>query len=205
MRKFPQFNHKVTKSDYPDTAMAQALRVRFRFLLERYIPKLSIRGNRATGCAPCHDDRHPSFSADLDKCCWYCFACGRGGGIKDLAALVGEPWDSAFHQESRTAKAHRFALAVGREEYDRRQRRQMIARTDEFRDLSAELEVAEIAYRAIYSNPGLLSREDQLFWISRLGELHATLAPLEHKLNILTFRQYDAERFTWWREEVGNG
>jgi hypothetical protein len=44
-----------------------SFRVRFLDLLIRYILRICIRGNRVTGLAPCHDDRSPSFSADLDK------------------------------------------------------------------------------------------------------------------------------------------
>lgn len=83
-----------------------ALQTRFADLLQRYIRKLRVTGEKATGCAPCHEDRNPSFSADLTKCVWFCHACGQGGGVKQLAALVGEPWESP-QCESRTVKARR--------------------------------------------------------------------------------------------------
>ena len=85
------------------------LRLRFRDLLERHIQKLTTRGSRATGLAPCHNDRNPSFSADLEKWVWFCFACNRGGGVKDFAELMGEEWKST-RGETRSAKAHRAAL-----------------------------------------------------------------------------------------------
>ncbi|MBI3302168.1 MAG: hypothetical protein HYZ72_08860, partial [Deltaproteobacteria bacterium] len=73
------------------------LRPRFLALLERCVGKLRVAGNKATGLAPCHDDRNPSFSADLDRCLWYCHACARGGGVKAFAELVGERWEDDLH------------------------------------------------------------------------------------------------------------
>src|SRR5262249_21391448 len=70
----------------------------FQDLLERHVSQLRIRGLRATGLALCHDDRHPSFSANLERCVWFCFTCNRGGGVRDFALLVGEPW-GAKHSE----------------------------------------------------------------------------------------------------------
>ena len=83
-----------------------ALRERFAALLEQHVSKLKVRGSKATGCCPFHPDRTPSFSADLEKCVWHCFGCGDGGGVKDFAELVGEPWGSP-RSEIRFAKARR--------------------------------------------------------------------------------------------------
>lgn len=47
--------------------------------------------------APCHLDKTPSghIVPNTDKRRWYCFPCGRGGGILDLAVLVGLGHDRA--------------------------------------------------------------------------------------------------------------
>ena len=91
-----------------------ALLERFLPLLERYVHKLTIRGSQATGLCPFHPDRCPSFSADLGKCVWYCFPCGRGGGVRRFAELVGEPWGGT-RSESRTAKARRARFQTERQ------------------------------------------------------------------------------------------
>ena len=49
-----------------------------------------LRGSR--GVIPClfHEDRHPSFSLDLDRAIFNCFSCGARGGVLDLRRLLGE-------------------------------------------------------------------------------------------------------------------
>jgi DNA primase len=49
-----------------------SLQDRFLNLLERHILKLRIRGDKATGSCPLHEDKHPSFSADLRKGVFHC-------------------------------------------------------------------------------------------------------------------------------------
>jgi hypothetical protein len=75
-----------------ETRSVNGLQGRFLTLLEQYVPKLRIRGVKAIGCSPCHDDRHPSFSANIETGVWYCHTCNIGGGVKKFAELVGEPW-----------------------------------------------------------------------------------------------------------------
>jgi hypothetical protein len=58
-------------------------------------------GDRYYHC-PFHDDRHPSLHVDAEGCRWYCFGCGRGGGIGRLQRLL----DGA-------GAAHVRSLAVG--------------------------------------------------------------------------------------------
>lgn len=95
------------------------LQDRFLSLLGRHVQRLHITGSKATGLAPCHDDKSPSFSVDLDRGLWYCFACGRGGGVKDFAELVGEPWPSARPPRLMT-KIQRAALARRKTEEEAR-------------------------------------------------------------------------------------
>lgn len=49
-----------------------------------------LPGDRYYLC-PFHDDHHPSLHIDAEGCRWYCFGCGRGGGIGALKRLLGEP------------------------------------------------------------------------------------------------------------------
>lgn len=37
-------------------------------------------------CCPYHEDNHPSCSINLQKSCWYCFVCEKGGALVDLIA-----------------------------------------------------------------------------------------------------------------------
>lgn len=48
-----------------------------------------IPGDRYYLC-PFHDDHHPSLHVDREGCRWYCFGCGRGGGIGALLHELGE-------------------------------------------------------------------------------------------------------------------
>lgn len=57
---------------------------------KRHLPRLTIRGDRARGCCPVHQGDNPqSFSADLSKGVWSCFACGAQGGVVAFARAVG--------------------------------------------------------------------------------------------------------------------
>ena len=87
----------------------------FANLLEKHNSQLRIRGSKAVGIAPCHDDTHPSFSADLAKCVWYCHACCHGGGVRDFAMLVAEEWACSRPALTRRVR-HRFAAAARRRE-----------------------------------------------------------------------------------------
>jgi len=39
---------------------------------------------------PFHDDHHPSLHVDAEGCRWFCFGCGRGGGIAALRHELGD-------------------------------------------------------------------------------------------------------------------
>ena len=42
---------------------------------------LRQRGNRYWGLCPFHTEKTPSFSVSADKAAFYCFGCGKGGGL----------------------------------------------------------------------------------------------------------------------------
>lgn len=95
---------------WPDAERTARLRERFLGLLERHVSGLRISGNRATGLCPFHDDHNPSFRADLERGVWYCFACGKGGGVRDFTLLVGEGWENT-RSESHTTRVRRAVFA----------------------------------------------------------------------------------------------
>ncbi len=176
----------------------------FQAYLSRYVHKIVIRGRRATGLCPFHADQHPSFSADLERCIWFCHACNHGGGVKRFAELIGEPWGNNIRCASGAARAHHLALAAARQEYKAWARRRLIELTDQYRLLSDELEIAIIAYRAINRRPDVYSNEEKSFWTHRLTSIYDRSAVLEHDLDILTFQKLESVRLVWWEEE-GHG
>ncbi len=104
---------------------------RFPLLLERHVFKFRRRGNKVTGSCPWHEDKHPSFSADLSKGVFHCFSCGASGGVKRFAELVGEPWGTA--SLSRREKA-RAAVLLRRREAEQKARAILQRRRDEHLD-----------------------------------------------------------------------
>ena len=122
--------------------MNSSLQARFSDLVHRHIRQLRIVGPKATGLAPCHEDRSPSFSMNLEKCVWYCFPCGRGGGAKDFALLVGEEWGSS-RSESRPARARRARFQA------EQQARAILEQRAEQRDLALCAEHRELHTEAL--------------------------------------------------------
>ncbi|MBI3798215.1 MAG: hypothetical protein HY268_14775, partial [Deltaproteobacteria bacterium] len=69
------------------------------------------------GSCPLHEDKHPSFSANLSKGVFHCFSCGAGGGVKRFAELVGEPWAVARLPRS---ERRRVAVSIRRREAEQK-------------------------------------------------------------------------------------
>lgn len=61
-------------------------------LLNQVIPE--GRENVMVHC-PLHEDRRPSLSLNLTKGVWWCHACGKGGGVRRLAQMLGGDLDAA--------------------------------------------------------------------------------------------------------------
>lgn len=61
-------------------------------LLNQAIP--DGRANVMVHC-PLHEDRRPSLSLSLEKGVWYCHSCGKGGGVRRLAQMLGGDLDAA--------------------------------------------------------------------------------------------------------------
>lgn len=157
--------------------IAPALQQRFVSLLETHVQKLTIRGPRAIGLCPFHLDRDPSFSADFDKGAWYCFGCGKGGGVKAFALAVGEGWGFA-RSESRAAKARRARFQA------EQQARAILTGRAEARDKRLCFEHREV-FAEVVAAAGLLA----LFW--RRPDLAAEFPDLVTK----TEKEYGAALF----------
>src|SRR5262249_4632066 len=65
------------------------LREEFSNLLRAHVPGLHIADHQATGHVPWREDKHPSFSANLEKGAWYDLARKEGGGVKEFKARLG--------------------------------------------------------------------------------------------------------------------
>ena len=59
---------------------------------------------------------------------WYCFPCARGGGVKDFALAVGEPWGTIRHS---TRERARFAVQARRRQAEEQARAILQRRKDE--------------------------------------------------------------------------
>jgi hypothetical protein len=180
---------------------SNSLRSRFADLLERHVPKLAIKGTKATGLCLFHPDRHPSFSADLAKGVFHCFGCGIGGGVKKFAELVGEPWNSA-HRETRAVRVHRAAMAAAQEEFGAWERQAMVQVTDRYREILGELEVARIAYRATICCPDYTT-EEKRYWRWRVAELVDLENSLSQICDVFTYNAHRRERLDLWVAVTG--
>ncbi len=86
--------------------MSSALQQRFSNLVHQHIPGFTPRNGRGIVLCPFHQEKTPSLSIDLERAIFHCFGCGVGGGVKDFARLVGEPWGST-RSENRAARVCR--------------------------------------------------------------------------------------------------
>lgn len=116
---------------------------RFLDLRHRYVHRLTIRGPRATGLCPFHQERNPSFSANTERGVFLCFGCGTSGGVKKFAELVGEAWESR-RGESRAAKACRARF------HAEQQARGILQRRAEERDRQRCAEHRELHGEAVW-------------------------------------------------------
>ncbi|MDR0446083.1 MAG: DNA primase [Oscillospiraceae bacterium] len=65
----------------PDSFIEELLsRTDITDVVSSYV-KLKRRGNHDIGLCPFHSEKTPSFSVTRDKQVYYCFGCGRGGGV----------------------------------------------------------------------------------------------------------------------------
>src|SRR5262245_26007668 len=64
-------------------------RAEFANLVQKHVPDVRINGPKVTGRVPWREDKHPSFSAHLEKGVWYDHARQEGGGVKEFKERLG--------------------------------------------------------------------------------------------------------------------
>lgn len=69
--------------------LSAEMRDEFVALLRVHVCGLQINDAKAAGHVPWREDRHPSFSADLEKGVWYDHARQEGGGLKEFKQRLG--------------------------------------------------------------------------------------------------------------------
>src|SRR5262249_39682201 len=101
----------------------------FRLGAEKHLSRLRVSGHKGTSLCPVHLENTPSFSVDFEKGVFHCFGCGKGGGVKAFAELVGEPWGN-IHGKSHAART-RFAVQARRRQAEAQARAILQRRADE--------------------------------------------------------------------------
>ena len=109
-------------------AASDTLSARLLALAQTHVSRLTVRGPKGTGLCCFHDEDTPSLSFDFSKGVFHCFGCGKGGGVKDFALAVGEPWGTTHHN---TRERARFAVQARQRHAEERARAILQRRKDE--------------------------------------------------------------------------
>ena len=121
----------------------------------------------------------------------------RGCSFRDAARIAGKD----LRPPPPAQQAHRRALEAARHAYQDWARDKLIELTDWHRELLQEQATAQTALRLMHRNPEALTEEEQDYWERRMAEVCDALALLAWNLDILTSREYEAERLAWWNAE----
>ena len=76
-------------------------------ILPEVLSRLQItkeKNGEAWGHCPFHDDKHPSFSVNIETGAWYCFACAEGGSVHQLAVKMGLKPEGTFQPFKKRSK-----------------------------------------------------------------------------------------------------
>lgn len=94
---------------------------------------LKPKGKDYFGHCPLHVDRTPSFSINPDQNLFYCFGCGRGGGIiYYLREYEGLSFDKAVEKAASLANVDVKMMCKSQTvQYARRQKKLLLAKTQE--------------------------------------------------------------------------
>lgn len=191
-------NLSITNLHLGALAVKEDLTARFLRLLKDHVERLTVRGSKATGLCPFHDDRSPSFSADLEKCVWFCHPCARGGGVRHFALAVGERWESkrrTFSEADRQRQRKMKAIKALRDEFSGWSKRVFIQLTDRYRDCEKR-RLWILDRLKVETEPTIL--EDLM---DNLARLYHESAPLEWDLDLLTDPRHESALLKWWREQ----
>ena len=139
---------------------------------------------------------------------YWCRQCDRkGDAIQFLRDFHGYSFPDAARIAGKDLRpplpaqqAHRRALEAARHAYQSWARDKLIALTDWHRELLQEQVTARTALRLAQNRPNLLTLQEIHYWEGQLGQCCDQLAALEHELDILTYREHEAERLQMWKE-----
>ncbi len=121
-----------------------------------------------------------------------------GLSFPDAAKLAGKDLPESDRDRLARERAVKEALLAT---YWLWYHRTLVEQCDLYRDCSAELEVAEIAYRATERVPELYSEEERAYWSQLLADLYDLLPVVETNCDILAYERHRHERLAWWERE----
>jgi primase-helicase-like zinc-binding protein len=159
-------------------------------------------------------DRFISWPEQGNTGRYWCRQCGkRGDAIQLLRDRDGCTFveakrrlgllpDRLSRKAIKRQRARRTALTLVYDAYKSWTRQKLIELTDEYRELLAELEIAETACRQIQRRPDLYTLDDAMWWVGQQYAIREQIAAREHQLDVLTYDKYEVERVRWWKKEV---
>jgi DNA primase len=150
---------------------------------------LKKKGRDYFGKCPLHIDNTPSFSITPDKNSFYCFSCGRGGGIiQYLSEYENMNFDAALEKASRLAnvdlKSMCQSLTV---KYNKKLKRQLIESTVEIP------EEHKILDKKIYDQYRIGSVDEWLKEGIRQEEIDLFEIRLDDRSNRIVYPVYDMD------------
>src|SRR5215210_5483238 len=86
--------------------ISSQLRAEFTNLVQKHVPGVRINGPNVTSHVPWREDKHPSFSADLEKGVWYGHAQQEGGGVEEFKERLG--LNEAGHQSRKIVATYDY-------------------------------------------------------------------------------------------------
>ena len=163
-------------------------------------------GEYAGPCPNCGG--HDRFRVWQETGRYWCRQCARSGdciqylrdfrgcSFRDAARIAGKD----LRPPPPAQQAHRRALEAAWHAYRDWARDKLIALTDWHRDLLAEQVTAQTAVRLAQNHPDFLTPDQRDYWESSFARICDQLGLLAWDLDILTSREYEAERLQMWKE-----
>jgi len=101
--------------------------------------------------------------------------------------------------------AHGRALVRAKTDYRAWKMRRFRELVELYRLLQREKDLCVIAYRAIHQSRHLYSEEERRFWMFALADVYDRLPPLEHHLDLFTFREHEETAFRLYTQQNAEG